>query len=467
MAMLEDPPTTKLGAAESPAIRPERPRVRRLAAPIVAHPRRAGAIIVGLMLVAVAVPLLYALSAAHTTRPAAVRRVPTATATSAPKPTATPLPTGTPAPNSTPLATNLQAAAERAYVDALISHMTMDEELGQMIMIDLTNQGTTLTSNIAYYITTYQPGGVALYGSNVVTADQVKKLIVGMQQTAMQQPGAIPLLVAADQEGGDVNRLQSIIGNRAPAWAIGATNDPSVALSRGEQDKQDLASFGINMNFAPVVDVLSGPGGEFGSSARTFGATPDLVTRMASAYLQGLQDGHQVIGTLKHFPGLGDVPIDPHRALYTLTRSLADLNSIDWAPYKALIANGQVEAIMSTHVVVAAVDGTAPASLSKPVLTGVLRDQLGYDGVIITDGIYMKSLYLPQYPSELDVMLHAVEAGNDIICCTNGLTQDFFDAMHTALANGTITKARIDESVRRILLLKLHNGLLGQLAPHA
>ncbi|HZC05763.1 MAG TPA: glycoside hydrolase family 3 N-terminal domain-containing protein [Ktedonobacterales bacterium] len=349
-----------------------------------------------------------------------------------------------------PLATTLRQEAEVQYVNGLIAHMTLDEELGQMVMIGFSE--TQMDDALAYQIQQLHVGSAIIYAFNIQNGPQMRQLISGMQADA-----TIPLLVATDQEGGEVNRLQTVIGNTPTAAMIGATNDPNKARLRGQQDAQALAQLGINLNLAPVVDVLQTSGGDVQS--RTFGSTPAQVTKMAGAYLTGLQQSGQVIGTLKHFPGLGDVPVDPHATLYTLNRSKADLERIDWAPYRALLATGQVRAIMSTHVVVGAIDPTRPASLSKPVLTGILRDELGFNGVIITDGIYMHSL---QNYSLDQIALYSVEAGNDIICSTYSIqsTEEVIAALKNAIQSGAMPRSRIDDSVRRILLLKLQLGLL-------
>jgi beta-N-acetylhexosaminidase len=254
--------------------------------------------------------------------------------------------------------------------------------------------------------------------------------------------------------------LQSIDGYFPSAEQIGATNDPSVAKQRGQQDAQNLLALGINTNLAPVVDVRNIPEGEGALGGRMFGATPELVTKMAGAYLTGLQQTRQVVGTLKHFPGLGDVPVDPHLTLPTLDRSLSDLQTIDWAPYSSLIATGQVQMVMVTHEVVPAVDPTLPSSLSEPLVTGILRDQLHFNGVIVTDGIYMKSLGA-HYTFD-QIVLMAVEAGVDIISSTYSLqsTDEAESVIRDAVNSGALTKQRIDDSVRRILLLKLHYGML-------
>ncbi len=397
-----------------------------------------------LLAVAVAAPLIYAYAPGGGS----------VTALMGPGVTPPPAARRTPNPDATPFAQSLSQAAQVAYVNKLISHMTLDEEIGQMIMIGFSE--TQIDQALLYQIDQYHIGSAIIYAFNIQSGPQLTTLDQQLQ-SASAAAGNPPLLIATDQEGGSVNRLLAVDGPLPSASDIGATNDPSYARQRGEQDAQALASVGINLNLAPVVDVMNTTGGDLGG--RTFGDTPDQVTKMAGAYLSGLQASGQVAGTLKHFPGLGDVPVDPHQQLYDLNRSLTDLQNIDWAPYKALIATGQVQAIMSTHVVLTAIDSTRPATLSYPVITGILRDQLGFNGVIITDGIYMKAL--AAYSLD-QIVLYAIEAGNDIICSTYSIqsTAETEQVLHDAVVNGTLTKARIDDSVRRILLLKLRLGLL-------
>ncbi|HEU5345009.1 MAG TPA: glycoside hydrolase family 3 N-terminal domain-containing protein [Ktedonobacterales bacterium] len=356
----------------------------------------------------------------------------------------------TPNAHATPLAAMLREQAETQYVNGLISHMTLDEEIGQMIMIGFSE--TQMDDALAYQIQQLHVGSAILYAFNIQNGPQMQALVSGMQADA-----TTPLLIATDQEGGEVNRLASVIGLTPSAAMIGATGNTNLAHQRGLQDAQALAQLGINLDLAPVVDVLQTSGGDVQS--RSFGSTPGKVTVMAGAYLSGLEQSGQVAGALKHFPGLGDVPVDPHEQLYTLNRSKAQLEAIDWAPYRALLATGEVHAIMSTHVILGAIDPTRPASLSEPVLTGILRDELGFNGVIITDGIYMHAL---QSYSLDQIALYAVQAGNDIICSTYSIqsTEEVIATLHNAVQSGKLSKAHIDASVRRILLLKLQLGLL-------
>ncbi len=353
-------------------------------------------------------------------------------------------------PKATSLSTQLRQRAEVAYVNSLISHMSLDDEIGQMIMIGFSE--TQMDPALAYEIEHFHVGSAIIYAFNIKNGDQLKTLI-----SSMQSDSSVPLLVSTDQEGGSVNRMYTIEGPLSSAFEMGATNNPNYAKQRGAQDATTLASVGINLNLAPDVDVLNTSGGDIG--ARSFGTTPSRVITMAGAYLDGLQASGKVVGTLKHFPGLGAVPVDPHATLYTLNRSISELNQVDWAPYRALIASGNVYAVMSTHVVLSAVDPTRPASLSKPVLTGILRNQLGFNGVIITDGIYMHAL--SGYSLD-QIAIDAVEAGNDIICSTYSIesTAQVINAIKSAIASGQLSKSRIDDSVRRILLLKLLLGLL-------
>src|SRR5439155_8677555 len=221
---------------------------------------------------------------------------------------------------------------------------------------------------------------------------------------------------------------------------------------------QDLAYYGINLNLAPVVDVTHVYNPQLYTS--TYGNTADLVIKMATAYLQGLQKSGKVLGTLKHFPGLGDVGVDPHSGVPHLTRSLSDLERIDWAPYRTLIQQGDVHAIMVTHEIVPAVDNTIPSSLSAKLVTGVLRQKFGFDGVIMTDSLTMEGI--TAYYSEAQAAALAVEAGSDLLmgATTPGDVAAMIKGIKDAMSAGSISQQRIDDSVHLILMMKYAMGLL-------
>jgi beta-N-acetylhexosaminidase len=396
-----------------------------------------------LLLVIALVPQLRLLGAASQPRAQPRAQVtPTATATLAPAD-----------PHALDWIHNLHTAGENAYVSAMMAHMSVDEKVGQLILFEFLD--SQMTPTIAAEIKQFHVGGAILYGWNVTTAAGVRILDSNMQAQAK-----IPLLIATDQEGGFVDRLAAIQGHHPSAEEMGARNDPTYVRQRGLEDGRALADLGINLNFAPVVDVQGIPDGESVMQTRMFGWTPETVTTMAGAYLSGLQQDNRVVGAIKHFPGLGAVPGDPHQGVVTQNRSVADMERIDWAPYRALFATGQVQAVMTTHLDVTAIDPGVPTTLSYKVTTGVLRDQLGFNGVIITDGVYMKALS-SRYPYE-QILVGSILAGNDLIASTYSYdsTATAFNILKGAVADGRISQDRLDVSVRRILLLKLRMGLL-------
>ncbi|MBO0793766.1 MAG: hypothetical protein J2P36_22835, partial [Ktedonobacteraceae bacterium] len=353
-------------------------------------------------------------------------------------------------------ATAHQQITPQQYINLLVSNMTLDQKLGQMMIVQF--EGAEYSLELSTMINKYNVGAVLVFAANnnIVNGPQLKGLIQQMKDNSRP----IPLAVSMDQEGGYVNRLLKIIGPRPAAATIGTTHDPQKAFDSGTQDARDLQQFGINVNLAPVVDVDTSSVSEMHQDLRTFGSTPDVVTSMAGAYLRGLQQSGQVIGTLKHFPGLGSVTIDPHEGIPHLKRSLADLERIDWAPYKKLIQQGNVHAIMVTHEIVDAVDATKPASISKQVIQGILRDKMGFQGVIMTDSLTMAGVTDFYTPSEAAVL--SIEAGTDLLmgASTPNEVANMIDGIKKAMQSGAISQQRIDESVSRILMMKYAMGLI-------
>jgi beta-N-acetylhexosaminidase len=339
------------------------------------------------------------------------------------------------------------------YINLIVQHMTLDEKLGQMMIVQF--YGPTYSLDISTMISQYHVGAVLLFtvNDNIYNKAQLKGLIQQMQSNT-----AVPMIVAIDQEGGTVDRLMALDGPRSAAADIGATNDPEKAKAAGIQDAKDLASYGFNLNLAPVVDVTSVYNPQLYD--RTYGNNVALVTKMAQAYLQGLQQSGKVLGTLKHFPGLGDVGVDPHSGVPDLYRSKSDLAAIDWAPYRTLIQQGNVYAIMVTHEIVHAIDSSVPSSLSYKVVTGILRNELGFQGVIVTDSLTMEGI-TAYYPEDQAAAM-AVEAGSDLLMgpTTPADVASMIQGIKQAIDAGTISQQRIDDSVRRILMLKYQMGLL-------
>jgi beta-N-acetylhexosaminidase len=327
--------------------------------------------------------------------------------------------------------------------------MSLDEQLGQMMLVETVYTG--YSPDVDTMVRQLHVGAVIIYAQNQRTAPQLKEYIAAMQAHA-----AIPLMMSADEEGGVVDRLYQFLGPRPSAQALAETHDPNAAWNAGRQDARDLLAFGINTDLAPVVDVRTAP--DAVEWTRLFGNDVTTVDTYAGAFLQGLQQ-QKVIGCLKHWPGIGGVVDDPHLTLPTITESRAALEATQFAPFRDLLALNP-GMIMVTHVLVRNIDPNLPATLSPALVQGVLRGELGYDGVVMTDSLYMKGISLHYSLGEAAVL--SVIAGDDLLegAWDAYSTREMLGALKAAIAAGRISLARIDQSVRRILLLKQRYGLL-------
>lgn len=350
-------------------------------------------------------------------------------------------------------------AISRHYLEKIqqmMANMSLDQKLGQLIVVEYL--GNNYQNALQYMISQQFVGGFMYQESNhnfdppYNVASQVDAL---SQQT--MRDAHIPLLIATDQEGGLVNRLYKFHGYLPSAADMAATGNPRVPLDQGTQQAKWMLELGINADLAPVVDVHTVDPPVLAS--RMFGSTPQAVATYAGAFLDGLQT-HGVIGTLKHFPGLGAITSDPHSGLPAVNRSMAQLNSIDLAPYRLLIQKNHPAMIMSTDVLMPAIDPNLPAELSPRAINGILRQQLGYNGVVITDGLYMGGITEKWSLSEASVL--AIVAGNDMIegPYTPQLVGSVISAFKQAIQQGKLTMARVNQAVERILLMKLHFGIV-------
>ncbi|MGH2482397.1 MAG: glycoside hydrolase family 3 N-terminal domain-containing protein, partial [Ktedonobacteraceae bacterium] len=271
-------------------------------------------------------------------------------------PSAQSVPTLTPTATSTP--DPLQAAKTRVL--QVMAKMSLEQKLGQLIVVEYI--GNNYQANLQYMVKQQYVGGVlyqTVNGNFAAPTDTVAGMAAFSRQA--QQDALVPLLLGTDQEGGEVNRLQPFHGPLPSAQAMAATGNPQYAFNQGKQAAQWLAELGMNANLAPVVDVhtVNPPI----LQTRMFGNDPQAVETYAGAFLDGLQQ-NGVAGCLKHFPGLGAVTSDPHFGLPTINRSMSDLESIDLAPYRVMIAKNHPAMIMDTDVVMTAIDPTLPAELS-------------------------------------------------------------------------------------------------------
>lgn len=356
----------------------------------------------------------------------------------------------------------------------IIKGMSLEEKVGQMFMPDFRQWDgkdvTEANQEIVQAISEHHLGGVILFRENLVNTEQTVHLVDQLQQAA----GPLPLLIGTDQEGGIVNRLQS--GTVMPGnMALGAARSTEASRSVGQAIGTELRALGININFAPVVDVNVNPDNPV-IGVRSFGSDPQLVSDMGAAYIQGLHAAG-VAATAKHFPGHGDTAVDSHLGLPSVPYDRPRLDAVELAPFKAAIAGG-VDLLMTAHVTFPAIDSSTvisrldntpiyvPATLSDKVLTGLIRNELGFKGVVITDSLQMKAI-TDHFGSE-DAVIRSVKAGTDIILMPSDLNRSY-QAVLAAVKNGDIPEARINQSVERILALKLKLGLVeinnGKLQP--
>jgi len=370
-----------------------------------------------------------------------------------------PLLTVQPKVGESSMGTEAVARAEIAKMQSIMAHMSLDQKLGQLILVEyLGNSYQGSEGGLQYMVSQQSVGGFMYQYSNHnfdPPYDAVMK-VDELSQQAMQD-AKIPLMIATDQEGGQVNRLYTFHGYLPSASAMAATGSPNYAFTQGSQAAKWMLQLGINTDLAPVVDVHSVDPPIL--QDRMFGSTPQTVATYAGAFLNGLQT-NGVVGCLKHFPGLGAISSDPHADLPTVNRSITDLNNIDLAPYRLMIQKNQPAMIMSTDVLMPAIDPNLPAELSPKAITGILRNQLGYDGVVVTDGLYMGGISSRWSLAQASVL--AIIAGNDMIegPYTPDLVASVVTAFKQALQQGTLSMARVNQAVERILLLKIHFGII-------
>lgn len=345
---------------------------------------------------------------------------------------------------------------EKDWVDQTLSRMTLAEKVGQMFIVGFQNGNQpALEANdqIKRLIREEHAGGVILFDRNLEGPRQVTGLTRDLQQLALSSSPGIPLFISVDQEGGKVVRLREGVTVFPGNMALGATNDLSLSQVAGHITGKELRALGINMNMAPSLDVNNNAKNPI-IGVRSFGQDPQKTAEMAIAHLQGYQEG-KVLTVVKHFPGHGDTTLDSHIDVPTVPHEMTRLEQVELVPFKKAIAKG-VDAVMSAHITFPAIDDRKglPGTLSPKVLTGLLRERLGYDGVIMTDDMEMGAI-VENFGSD-DATLQAVKAGADIILVAHDWTRQkkSIEALKQAVQKGEISEKRIDQSVRRILKLK-------------
>ncbi|MFD6167453.1 glycoside hydrolase family 3 protein [Streptomyces coeruleorubidus] len=353
---------------------------------------------------------------------------------------------------------------------ALVSRMTLEEKVGQLFVMRVYGHSATapdqadIDANLkeigvrtaAELVEKYRVGGIIYFAwaHNTREPHQIADLSNGIQRASLELPRGLPVIVSTDQEHGIVARVGRPATLFPGAMAVGAGGSRSDARALGRIAGRELRAMGIRQDYSPVADVNVNPANPV-IGVRSFGADPRAVAALVAAEVAGYQ-GSGVAATAKHFPGHGDTNVDSHTGFPTITHSRELWEKLDAPPFRAAIAAG-IDSIMTAHLMVPALDDSGdPATLSRPILTGILRERLGYDGVVVTDSLGMEGVRTKYGDDRVPVL--ALKAGVDQLLNPPDLDLAW-NAVLAAVRNGELTEARLDESVLRVLRLKTRLGL--------
>lgn len=343
-----------------------------------------------------------------------------------------------------------QAARVEVRAQQLLAQMSVSEKIGQLIvpaLVPANADEVRVSKEIRALVAEQHIGGYFISAADA-SAERVRVFTRELQAAAR-----IPLLLASVFEGGEWNALRSAVGPRPSPEAIAAQGEANVAYYKGVVDAELLASVGVNVNFAPSVDVPTDLDNPLWAG-RTFGASPEIVARFAAAYVDGLAAGG-VAGCLKHFPGLGAAWVDPRAELSRIERTREEIVSVELAPYRSLLRSGHAPMVMTAHALMSALDPHRPASLSPVVIDDLLRHVLEYDGVVISDSLAMGGV-AERYSVAAAAVL-AFEAGTDLLLGAPDFeqTRASVAALKEALADGRVTLRQVDTAALRVLRFKL------------
>ena len=334
-------------------------------------------------------------------------------------------------------------------VDKLVANMSDADKVGQLLMIGI--HGTTLNDDAKFMLNEYRVGGIILFDRNMESKDQVKTLIADINK-AGKSAGLTPLFLGIDQEGGAVARMEDQLIKVPPAEELGKAPIEQAA-SLAKQSGAELKDLGFNINFAPVADL----GLTYG---RSYSTNPDEVVRYAGAVGKAYDEAG-LWYSYKHFPGIGKTDVDLHADTSIVPVSRETLLSEDTKVFVDLIKQSKPNTytIMVSHAMYPQIDSDYPASLSKAIITDWLRKDMGYNGVVVTDDMDMGAL--AKHYTFGDMAVQSILAGSDIllVCHEYEHMQEAYNGLMKAVKDGRISKERLDESVKRILLMKMSRGL--------
>ncbi|WP_020577271.1 glycoside hydrolase family 3 protein [Actinopolymorpha alba] len=364
--------------------------------------------------------------------------------------------------------TDQQGPSGEGWINSVIRRMSVEQKVGQLLVTHVYGASADIADsrNVSEYgvatpaevIAKYHLGGVCYFtwSGNIANPRQVAALSNGIQQASLDNGLGVPLLISTDQEQGTIVRVGSPATQFPGNMALGAGRDARATRDAAAITGRELAALGINQNYAPVADVNVNPANPV-IGVRSYGADPRLVADLTVAQVRGYQRDAGIAATAKHFPGHGDTKVDSHTGIPEIKHTRKEWDRVDARPFRAAIEAG-IDSIMTGHLVFPELDPSGdPATLSYPIMTGILRKELGFDGVVVTDSLGMKGVR-DKYGDDRVVVL-AIKAGVDML-----LRPPRFDFAHQALLaavrSGEISERRLDQSVARILRLKLERNIV-------
>ena len=334
---------------------------------------------------------------------------------------------------------------EKEPIDYKINSMTLDEKIGQMIITGF--NGSEYNDDMDRLINEYKVGGVILFARNIEDSNQMIDLTRALQENNNN----LPLFISIDEEGGRVSRLPDDVEKFPSAFTIGLINDQQIAYENGKEIGYTLKRLGINLDYAPVLDIYSNENNTV-IGDRAFSKEESIVSTMGIATMEGIEDA-DIIPVVKHFPGHGDTEVDSHYGLPIVYKTLEELRNFEFIPFVKAIESG-CDVIMVSHIILNEVDSINPASLSKIVISDLLRKDMGFDKVVIIDDMSMGAI--TSIMSIEEACIKSIEAGCDILLLGNAYEEieQVINSIKLKLYNGEISEEQINKSVKRILELK-------------
>ena len=334
---------------------------------------------------------------------------------------------------------------QKEPIDDKINSMTLDEKIGQLIITGF--NGSEYNDDMDRLINEYKVGGVILFARNIEDSNQMIDLTRALQENNNN----LPLFISIDEEGGRVSRLPDDVEKFPSAFTIGLINDQQTAYENGKEIGYTLKRLGINLDYAPALDIYSNENNTV-IGDRAFSTEESIVSTMGIATMEGIEDA-DIIPVVKHFPGHGDTEVDSHYGLPIVYKTLEELRNFEFIPFVKAIESG-CDVIMVSHIILNEVDSINPASLSKIVISDLLRKDMGFDKVVITDDMSMGAI--TSIMSIEEACIKSIEAGCDMLLLGNAYEEieQVINSIKLKLYNGEISEEQINKSVKRILELK-------------